>query len=77
MRYILEADKEAYLICGMKKGNTRGYFFHVIEDGNIEQYLEEVSIDSGDMIYIPSGTVHAITGGLKLIECMTGDKIEK
>ncbi len=43
-------------------------FEKVIENGEIENYLEKVSVKPGDMIYIPHGTVHAIEGGLKLIE---------
>lgn len=66
--YILEATEEAYLICGIKDNHTKESFAKVIEDGNIEDHLEKISVSPGDMIYIPSGTVHAITGGLKLIE---------
>ena len=66
--YILEADEEASLICGIKDGHTRESFAKVIENGNIQEHLEKVSVAPGDMIYIPSGTVHAITGGLKIIE---------
>ena len=66
--YILEANEDAHLICGIKDNHTRESFAKVIEDGEIEQHLEKISVEPGDMIYIPSGTVHAITGGLKLIE---------
>ena len=66
--YILEAEKDSHLICGIKDNHTKESFAKVIEDGEIEQHLEKISVEPGDMIYIPSGTVHAITGGLKLIE---------
>lgn len=66
--YILEAKENASLICGIKQGLDKESFLNIIEQGNIENYLEKVSVKSGDMIYIPSGTVHAIEGGLKLIE---------
>lgn len=66
--YILEAKEGASLICGIKPGHTKESFSKVIESGNIENELEKVSVKPGDMIYIPSGTVHAIEGGLKLIE---------
>lgn len=66
--YILEADENAHLICGIKKSHTKETFAKAIENGNIEEQLEKISVEPGDMIYIPSGTVHAITGGLKLIE---------
>lgn len=66
--YILEADDGASLICGLKNNCTKESFAKTIKDGNIEEYLSRINIAPGDMIYIPSGTVHAITGGLKLIE---------
>lgn len=66
--YILEADENAYLICGIKENHTKDTFAKVIENGNIEDHVEKISVAPGDMIYIPSGTVHAITGGLKLVE---------
>ena len=66
--YILDAKEDASLICGIKSGLNRESFSKIIEDGNIENYLEKVSVKPGDMIYIPVGTVHAIEGGLQLIE---------
>lgn len=66
--YILEADEDSTLICGIKDGHTEESLAKVIESGDIEKHLEKISVKPGDMIYIPSGTVHAIEGGLKLIE---------
>lgn len=66
--YILEAKEDASLICGIKPNMTKESFAKAIENGEIENYLEKVSVKPGDMIYIPHGTVHAIEGGLKLIE---------
>ena len=51
-----------------KKGYTKETLSKVIENGQIEKYLEKINVNSGDMIYIHSGTVHAIEGGLKIIE---------
>lgn len=73
--YILEAGEDASLICGIKEGLNRELLSKIIEDGTIENYLEKVSIKPGDMIYIPSGTVHAIEGGLKLIEVQQSSDI--
>ena len=93
--YILEAKENSTLVCGIKDGHTKQSLAEVIEKGDIENHLEKISVKPGDMIYIPSGTVHAIEGGLKLIEvqqssdvtyrmyemllieCMTGEEIEK
>lgn len=66
--YILEADEDATLICGIKEGLNKQSFKEILEDGRVTDYLEEIQVKSGDMIYIPSGTVHAIKGGIKLLE---------
>lgn len=66
--YILEAEEDSTLVCGIKDGHTKESLAEVIEKGEIEKHLEKISVKPGDMIYIPAGTVHAIEGGLKLIE---------
>ena len=65
--YILEAKDDSTLICGIKKGHTKESLAKVIENNDTENNLEKISVNPGDMIYIPVGTVHAIEGGLKLI----------
>lgn len=66
--YILEAEENASLICGIKEGLNKELLGKILENGTIADYLEEVSVKAGDMIYIPSGTIHAIKGGIKLLE---------
>ncbi|MGL5347599.1 MAG: class I mannose-6-phosphate isomerase, partial [Peptostreptococcaceae bacterium] len=66
--YILDAKEDATLICGIKEGLNRETFAKIIEDGKVEENLERIPVKKGDMIYIPEGTVHAIEGGLKLLE---------
>ena len=66
--YILEAEENSTLVCGIKDGHNKESLAEVIEKGEIEKHLEKISVKPGDMIYIPSGTVHAIECGLKLIE---------
>lgn len=66
--YILEAEENASLICGIKAGLTKETLRNVLEEGTVADYLEEISVKAGDMIYIPAGTIHAIKGGIKLLE---------
>lgn len=73
--YILEAKDNASLICGIKEGLDKKTLSKIIEEGNIENYLNKIDVNSGDMIYIPPGTVHAIEGGLKLIEVQQSSDI--
>ena len=73
--YILEAEKDATLISGIKKGLNKDTLRKIIKEGNLEDYLERINIKSGDFIYIPAGTVHAIEGGIKLIEIQQNSNI--
>lgn len=73
--YVLEAIEGASLICGIKEGLDKKTFSKIIEEGKIEKYLNKIEVKPGDMVYIPSGTVHAIQGGLKLIEVQQSSDI--
>lgn len=66
--YILKADPDAKLIAGIKKGLNRNKLAQIIEEDNLESVLKTIPVQAGDMIYIPHGTIHAIMGGLKLLE---------
>lgn len=66
--YILDAKENATLICGLKEGVTKEEFKSSLEDNTVERLLNRIHIKKGDMIYIPSGTVHAIEGGIKILE---------
>ena len=61
-------QKKESLICGIKDGINKESLKEILEEGLIADYLEEVNIKAGDMIYIPAGTIHAIKGGIKLLE---------
>lgn len=66
--FILEAKDDATLICGIDSGLNRDKLKGLIEDKNLESVLKRIKVNVGDMIYIPAGTVHAIEGGIKLLE---------
>ncbi|MCI8701262.1 MAG: mannose-6-phosphate isomerase [Turicibacter sp.] len=66
--YILEAEADATLICGIKSGLDKESFAEIIKENQIEAYLDSIPVKAGDMVYIPAGTVHAIKGGIKLLE---------
>lgn len=66
--YILDAEENATLICGVNEGVTKEGFKCAIESNNVEGMLKRIPVKKGDMIYIPSGTVHAIEGGITILE---------
>lgn len=66
--YILSAEPGAKLVYGIKEGYSNDVLAKAIVDKNLEQYLEMVEVKAGDFVFIPAGTVHAIGGGLRLME---------
>lgn len=68
MWYVMDCDKDATLICGMKESVKQEEIEKIIQEGNIRDYLKQVPIHKGDVIYIPSGTVHAILKGTLICE---------
>ena len=73
--FVLEAKKGAKLITGLKKGTTKEKLKEIIEKNKVEEYLEKIDVHKGDMIYIPAGTVHAIQGGIKILEIQQSSDI--
>ena len=66
--YVLDAASDAKLVYGLKDGVTKEELRSAIENNTLEPYLNFVSVKKGDFIFIPSGTVHAIGSGLRLME---------
>lgn len=66
--YVLDAAPDAKLVYGIKEGFSKEELSKAITENKLEQYLEFVKVKPGDFVYIPAGTVHAIGGGLRLME---------
>lgn len=73
--YILEAEEEATLIVGIKNGLNKEKLKRYILADKLEDCLERIPVKAEDFIYIPAGTVHAIEGGIKLIEVQQNSNI--
>lgn len=65
--YILSCQKDAKLIIG-HNAQTREKLADMIEKGQWNELIQEVPIRKGDFIQINPGTVHAIKGGVTLLE---------
>ena len=66
--YVLDAVPDAKIIYGLQKDYSRSELETAIRDNTIERCLRSVPVAKGDFIFIPAGTVHAIQGGLRLLE---------
>lgn len=66
--YVIEAEPEAYIYCGFKHEVSRGEVEQSIKDHTITEILNKISVRSGEVYFIPAGTVHAIGKGLLICE---------
>ncbi|GMQ61350.1 type I phosphomannose isomerase catalytic subunit [Vallitalea maricola] len=66
--YILDAAPGAKLIAGLKDNVSKDDFTKALKEGHLEQVLNEVEVEAGDVINIPAGFVHAIEDGILLAE---------
>ncbi|MBO4319513.1 MAG: class I mannose-6-phosphate isomerase [Treponema sp.] len=66
--YVLDAKEGASLIYGMNGNYSDEVIKTAVSNNNLESYLNSVQVERGDFVYIPSGTVHAIGAGLRLLE---------
>ncbi|HEX7657449.1 MAG TPA: class I mannose-6-phosphate isomerase, partial [Sphingomonas sp.] len=65
---ILAAEPGATIALGTKQPMSKDELRAASLDGSVEHLLDWKPVKPGDFIYSPAGTIHAIGGGLTLIE---------
>lgn len=66
--YIADAAPGAELYVGLKRGVTRAEFERKIKSGDVAECFHRIPVKPGDMMFLPSGRVHAIGAGLVIFE---------
>ena len=66
--YALDAEPGAKVAAGLKPGTTLEQVRAEIAAGTLESSLNAVPVMKGDMVFVDSGTVHAIWPGSILLE---------
>ncbi|NTW02791.1 MAG: mannose-6-phosphate isomerase [Oscillochloris sp.] len=66
--YILEAIPHADITYGLNRPTDRATFAAAVKDGCLEDLLQHITVESGDFIFVPAGTIHAINAGIMLFE---------
>ncbi len=66
--YIIGAEPGAFIYKGIKAGTSPAAFAAAIEAGTVEDLLDRVEVQPGQCHFLPSGTAHAIGGGLLIAE---------
>lgn len=66
--YILAADPGAKIIYGFAHNTQRDAVQQAIEQVTLEALLHEEPVFTGDVVFVPAGTVHAVCKGVLLYE---------
>ncbi|MGN0728639.1 type I phosphomannose isomerase catalytic subunit [Treponema sp.] len=66
--YILSAEEGTELVYGLNGVYSASELRKAIEADSLQDCLRYEKVRAGDFLYIPAGTVHAICGGLRLLE---------
>lgn len=72
---VLDAEPGAALGIGFRQQLDADAMRQAALDGSIEGLLQWHPVQPGDFFYIPAGTVHAIGGGISLIEVQQNSDI--
>ncbi len=70
MWVVLHAEPGAAINLGVKSGTTRERFAAALADGTVESMLHILPIHTGDVVCIPSGSIHALLGGALIAEVL-------
>ena len=72
--YVLDCDKDAGLVIG-HNAKSKEELNDMIHDGRWSELIREIPVKKGDFIQIDPGTVHAIKGGLMILETQQNSDI--
>ncbi len=69
MWYLLDAEPGAHLFAGLRAGVTRAAFEADLRAGrDVSELLHRVDVGPGDVMFVPSGRVHALGAGCLVVE---------
>ena len=65
--YIIDAEPGAQIVYG-HNAESKEEFQQLVEEGRWDELLRRVSVTPGEFYYVPHGTIHAIGGGVMILE---------
>lgn len=68
MWYVMQADENARLIVGFKNSSNQKEYISHLQQGTLLDLLEAYPVQTGDVFYLETGTIHAIGAGVLLAE---------
>ena len=68
MWYVLDAAEGSFIYLGFEKDTDPGEVRRRIAEGTLTDILHKVPVRKGDSVMVPAGCVHAIGGGILILE---------
>lgn len=68
MWVVLHAEPDAAIILGVKRATTPQTLRAALAAGRLGPHLHEIRVRTGDFVCVPAGSLHAILGGLLIVE---------
>lgn len=75
MWYVVQAESNAKIYCGVKNGVTKEDIKDAIENNTLEKKLKVHESRQGDAFFVEAGTVHAIGSGNLILEIQQNSNI--
>ena len=75
MWYVMDAGKDAFLYYGFKKEITKEEFEKRIKEDTLLDVLNAVPVQKGDVLFIESGTIHAIGKDILIAEIQQNSNV--
>lgn len=72
--YIVDCKEDSALVVG-HNARTREELKDMVENGRWNDFIREIPVKKGDFIQIDPGTVHAIKGGIMILETQQNSDI--
>jgi mannose-6-phosphate isomerase len=66
--YILEAQADAKLVAGVRAGTAADVLAQSMRSGTIADYVAYHTVQTGDTVFMPAGTLHALGPGSLVYE---------
>lgn len=65
---VIHSEPGARIIRGLKPGTSRAEFEHALERGHVETVLHSFVPQTGDVVALPPGMIHAVGAGIVVAE---------
>lgn len=66
--YVMYAEPDAKILCGIKPGFDKNDVISAIENGTLQDIMNCIPAFPGLSLYIPAGAVHSLPGGITVAE---------